>query len=276
VIDLHSHTTASDGQHSPSELVRLAAEAGITHLAITDHDTVAGLAEAAEAAQARGLTLVPGIELSAFIGDREVHVLGHFIQPNNPELFTLSNRMRKEREQRMRRMIEKLNQLGVPITFEQVIAIARDANLGRPHLARALVEKRVCLSVKEAFERFLAAGRAAFVPRERISARDAIRLIRGAGGTATIAHPAVSGVSAADLRVLRQDGLDGLEVFHADQNPSTQAKFLAIAKELQLVPTAGSDFHGEQVAPGRKLGLASTEPRHFEELQRRAGQAGVA
>jgi 3',5'-nucleoside bisphosphate phosphatase len=275
MVDLHSHTTASDGQHPPAELVRLAAEAGITHLAITDHDTVAGLVEASEAAADRGLTLVPGIELSAFIGTREVHILGHFIRPDHSELAKLSARLRIERELRMRRMIEKLNQLGIPIAFEQVTAIARDAHLGRPHLARALMEQRVCLSVKEAFDRFLAGGRPAFVGRDRISARDAIQLIRSANGTATVAHPAVSGVSATELKVLRQDGLEGLEVFHADHSPATQAKYLAIAQGLELVPTAGSDFHGEQVAPGRKLGTTSMDPRHFEELQRRAGQAAA-
>ncbi len=270
MIDLHSHTTASDGQHTPSELVRLGSEAGVTHLAITDHDTIAGIREGTEAANAAGLTLIPGIELSAFMGDREIHILGHFIRPDHDELGQLSEALRTERRMRMERMIQKLNTLGVWIGMEQVLAVAGEAHLGRPHLARALVERGVCSSTKDAFDRFLANGRPGFVDRERITAERAISLVRQAGGVATVAHPAVSQVTADELRSLRDAGLSGLEVFHADQKPAMQAKYLAIANELHLVPTAGSDFHGEKVAPGRRLGTANMEPRHFAELQRRA------
>ena len=270
MIDLHSHTTASDGQHTPSELVRLAAEAGVTHLAITDHDTVAGIPEGMDAAPARGLTLIPGIELSAFVGDREVHILGHFIRPDHDELGKLSDALRTQRRARMEQMIQKLNTLGVWMNIEQVLSIAGDAHLGRPHLARALVERGICSSTKDAFDRFLANGRPCFVDRERITAERAISLVREAGGAATVAHPAVSQVTAGELRSLRDTGLSGLEVFHADHKPAMRAKYLAIANDLDLVPTAGSDFHGEKVAPGRHLGTANMEMRYLEELQRRA------
>ena len=272
MIDLHSHTTASDGQHTPSELVRLAAEAGVTHLAITDHDTVAGITEGMDAATARGLTLIPGIELSAFVGDREVHILGHFIRPDHDELGNLSEALRTQRRARMEQMIQKLNALGVLMSIDHVLSIAGDAHLGRPHLARALVERGICSSTKDAFDRFLANGRPGFVDRERITAERAISLVRQAGGAATVAHPAVSQVTAEELRSLRNAGLSGLEVFHADQKPAMRAKYLAIANDLDLVPTAGSDFHGEKVAPGRHLGTANMEMRYLIELQRRASR----
>jgi predicted metal-dependent phosphoesterase TrpH len=270
MVDLHSHTTASDGQHAPSQLVRLAAAAGVTHLAITDHDTVSGIPEGVHAAKALGLTLIPGIELSAFVGNREVHILGHFIDAEDRELGQLSIALRAERRGRMERMIQKLNALGLPVTMEQVLSVAGDAHLGRPHLARALVERGSCSSTKDAFERFLANGRPGFVERERISGERAIAMVRDAGGAATVAHPAVSQVTVDELRSLRTVGLSGLEVFHSDHKPAMQAKYLAIANELDLVPTAGSDFHGEKVAPGRRLGTANMELRFFAELQRRA------
>lgn len=248
----------------------MAARAGITHLAITDHDTVAGLPEAAAAARPLGLELIPGIELSAFINNREVHILGHFIQPDGDQLARVSQQFRDERRERMVRMIEKMNQLGVPVTLEQVLRLAGSAHLGRPHLARVLVEQRVCTSTKEVFDRFLAFGRPAFVERQRISAEKAIEMIEAARGTATVAHPGVSRVNELELRSLRDAGLSGLEVFHSDHKPAARDKYLALAKELGLVPTAGSDFHGELVAPGRRLGSASMPMDRFEELRRRA------
>ncbi len=272
MIDLHSHTTASDGQHTPSELVQLAARAGVTHLSVTDHDTVCGVPEAAGAAKQLGIDLICGIELSAFIGDREVHILGHFVDVADEELGRLSHRLRTERERRMQRMIEKLNALGIPVAMTQVLSVAGSAHLGRPHLARALVERGICSSTKDAFVRFLANGRPAFVERQRLSGQLAIAMVRQARGAATVAHPAVSQVSVEELRSLKAAGLAGLEVFHSDQKPNMQAKYLTIAKQLDLVPTAGSDFHGEKVAPGRRLGSASMEPDAFAELRRRAGQ----
>jgi len=272
MVDLHSHTTASDGQHTPSDLVRLAATAGVSHLAITDHDTVSGLAEGLTAAKAWRLTLIPGIELSAFVGDREIHILGHFIRVDSPQLSQLSIAFRAERHRRMEGMIQKLNALGVPMTMDQVLSVAGDAHLGRPHLARALVERGICTSTKNAFDRFLGNGRPGFVDRQRISGERAIAMVREAGGAATVAHPAVSQVEAEELRSLRDAGLAGLEVFHTDHKPAMQAKFLAIAKDLDLVPTSGSDFHGEKVAPGRKLGTANMDLRLLSELERRAAQ----
>jgi 3',5'-nucleoside bisphosphate phosphatase len=273
VIDLHSHTTASDGQHSPEELLAMAAAAGVTVLAVTDHDTVAGLAAAKEAAQARGVELVPGIELSAFVHGREAHILGHFLRPDDPDISRFADRLRTEREQRMEQMVEKMRQLGFPVRMEDVYAIADRAHLGRPHLARVLVEKGWCVDTKEAFDRFLADGRPAWVDRYRLDGADAIRLIRNAGGTATLAHPGTSKMNRYEIETLAKAGLAGLEVLHSDHHPSVREKYLTLAQEFDLVPTAGSDFHGEKVAPGRNLGTASMAPELLEKLRARASQA---
>jgi predicted metal-dependent phosphoesterase TrpH len=270
VIDLHSHTTASDGQHSPDELLAMAAAAGVTVLAVTDHDTVAGLAAAQAAASARGLQLVPGIELSAFVLGREAHILGHFLDPEDPDISRFADKLRTEREQRMEQMVEKMRKLGFPVRMQDVYAIADKAHLGRPHLARVLVEKGWCVDTQEAFDRFLGDGRPAWVDRYRLEGADAIRLIRNAGGTATLAHPGTSKMNKMEVQVLAREGLAGLEVNHSDHNPSVREKYLALAREFELVPTAGSDFHGEKVAPNRHLGTASMPPELFDKLRARA------
>lgn len=269
MIDLHSHTTASDGQHSPTELVALAASVGVTALAVTDHDTVEGLAEATAAASARGLELVPGIELSAFVHRREVHILGHFVRPDFPELADYGARLRVEREQRMVRMVERMRQLGFPVSMEDVRALAGGAQLGRPHLARVLVERGWCLDVKQAFDRFLGAGKAAWVERFKLDGADAIRLLHRSGGTATLAHPGSSKLERYDILQLARAGLDGLEALHSDHNPSVQQRYLKYAQEFDLVPTGGSDFHGEQVTPGRRPGDSPTPAENFARLRAR-------
>ncbi len=270
MIDLHSHTTASDGQHTPDELLALAAAAGVTVLAVTDHDTVAGLEAAEAAARARGVELVPGIELSAFVLGREVHILGHFLRREDPDIAQFSDRLRLERERRMEQMVEKMRKLGYPVRMEEVQALAGGAHLGRPHLARVLVERGWCVDTKEAFDRFLGNGRPAWVDRYRLEGADAIQLIRNAGGTATLAHPGTSKMNRPEIQMLAKAGLTGLEVDHSDHNPSVREKYLALAREFDLVPTAGSDFHGEKVAPGRHLGTASMPPERFEALRSRA------
>ena len=270
MIDLHSHTTASDGQHSPTDLVALAAGAGVTALAVTDHDTVEGLAEATEAARARGMELVPGIELSAFVNKREVHILGHFVRPDFERLAHYAARLRVEREERMVRMVERLQGMGFPIQMEEVRALAGGAQLGRPHLARVMVERRWCLDVKQAFDRFLGAGKPAWVERFKLDGKDAIHLIHQAGGTATLAHPGSSKLERYDILLLARAGLDGLEALHSDHNPSVRQRYMKFATEFDLVPTGGSDFHGEQVTPGRRPGDSPTPAENFARLRARA------
>lgn len=271
MIDLHSHSTASDGQYPPGELFALAARAGLRTLAVTDHDTVAGLAACAEAARSSGVALVPGIELSAFLDRREVHLLGHFVDPEEQRLASFAARLRIERHARMEQMVAKMRALGFPITMDDVQAVAGEAHLTRPHLARALVERRYCLTVLEAFERFLGDGKPAWVQRYRLSAEEAISLVRGAGGAATVAHPGVSKLTRDELIALAKAGVAGLEAIHPDHHPSLREKYLALARELSLVPTAGSDFHGETISLSRSLGMVSMGPEALEALRARRG-----
>jgi predicted metal-dependent phosphoesterase TrpH len=270
MIDLHSHTTASDGQHSPTELIGLASRTGITHLAVTDHDTVAGLSEALVAAEALGITVIPGIEMSAFIDSREVHILGHFIRSSEGMLVEFCQKFGDERRTRMERMVARMRELGFPITMDHVHAIAKGAHLCRPHLARALVELGYCTSTKDAFDRFLGNDKPAFIDKKRITAESAVTLIQTAGGSATLAHPTVSKVSPQEIEKLAAAGLAGLEVFHPEQPSGTREKLLEVANRLNLIPTGGSDFHGEKIAPGRRLGAASITPEALEQLRLRA------
>ncbi len=275
MIDLHAHTTASDGQFSPGELVYRAAQAGIDTLAVTDHDTVAGIAEAERAAEPLGIRLIAGIELSTFAGEREAHLLGHFIDPEEPAIRGFSRVLRQERAQRMARMVERLGELGLRVELSEVERISSGKNLGRPHLARAMVGRGYVRDVKEAFDHYLAVGAPAYVERYKLSAGDAIALIHGAGGTATLAHPKVSRISEPEIGSLKDQGLDGLEVFHSDQGDRARAELLAIARSLNLVPTSGSDFHGEAIVPGRRLGGAEMgrEDLAWLEKRRRAASA---
>ncbi|WP_426746838.1 PHP domain-containing protein [Myxococcus faecalis] len=270
MIDLHSHTTASDGQYTPTQLLERARAAGVTVLSVTDHDTVAGLAEAKAAALANGVELVPGIEISAFVLGREVHILGHFVRPEDEDLARFAQRLRGEREQRMEAMVARMQQLGFPVRMEHVRAIAGDAQLGRPHLARVLVDQGWAVDMKAAFDRFLGTRGMAWVERFKLDGADAISLIRKAGGTATLAHPGSSKVERMELRELVKAGLAGLEVLHADHNPALKQKYLALAKEHDLVPTSGSDFHGEAVSADHKLGSAAMPPELFAKLRSRA------
>ena len=269
MIDLHSHTTASDGQYPPHEQVALAAKAGVTVLAVTDHDTVAGLPACATAAAAKNMRLVPGIEISCIHHRREVHILGHFIDPENAGLTAYALQLVEERTKRMEVMVQKLVAQGVPVTMAQVRALAGDATLTRPHLARVLVELRVCSSTKEAFDRFLGDGRSAWVQRFELPVEAAIGLIHGAGGTATIAHPGSSRVNRLEVETMAKAGLDGLEAIHRDHPPSQRELFHKWAKELNLCCTAGSDFHGEKVAPDRHFGSVGMDPAEFKALELR-------
>lgn len=269
MIDLHSHTTASDGQYSPLELLTLAAGAGITTLAVTDHDTVSGLAAARQAAQAVGVRLVDGIEITTIANRREIHLLGHFVDPSEPRLVDFGEHLRLERAKRMELMVGKMKGLGFPVSMEQVRDLAGAGHLTRPHLARVMVELGYCADVREVFNRFLADGGPAAVPRYEVSVAEAVKLIHDAGGTATVAHPGVSKVTRLELEEFTRAGLDGLEAGHADHPPSLREKLEGWALELGLVATAGSDFHGEKIAADRKLGCASMSAEALAALQAR-------
>jgi len=271
VIDLHSHTLHSDGQRSPDELVGEAVAAGVKVLSLTDHDTVSGIADATASATRRGIRLVPGIELSCELHGREVHILGHFLDPCSGTLLQLAADMLAERRERMERMVGRAQEAGFKqVTMERVIAASGGENLGRPHLARALVDCGHAKNVKDAFDRFLHSRGPLWVDRRRLSVAEAVGLVRGAGGTSSIAHPGANAVSRQELRVCAEAGLDAVEALHPDHVPTQVEAYERWAAELQLLVTAGSDYHGPAVQPGRKLGDRTLSAERFVALEERS------
>jgi predicted metal-dependent phosphoesterase TrpH len=268
-IDLHTHSKASDGEFPATEVAERAHAAGLGVWSLCDHDTVAGLAAGRAAADSLGIRFVPGIELSAFLGSKEIHLLGHFIDPAHPTMRDFEDFLAVRRRERMQQIIGKLAGLGIRIRAEDVEKWSGGKTIGRPHVARAIMETGAIMTVKEAFDRFLGEGRPAYVPRYRLEAEEAVQLVRGAGGTVTVAHPGVSKLDRPELAVLRKAGADGLEVHHADHVPSLREKLLRIADELQLVPTAGSDYHGVTVSPDRKLGDVTMVAEDLARLEAR-------
>jgi predicted metal-dependent phosphoesterase TrpH len=251
-VDLHSHSTASDGSKSPSAVVAAAKNAGLTAIALTDHDTMAGVAEATAAGERVGIRIVPGVELSAVDDDREVHLLGlHIHRPH--VLDDALRTFREARETRARRIVEKLNAIGVAISFDDVLARAGDAAIGRPHVARALIDGAWARDSRDAFDRYLGAGRPAYVPKHKLSVSDAIALIHAGGGIAILAHPGAEGRRDA-LERYAALGLDGVEVRHPGHTAEDMNRLGALAGFLGLVPSGGSDWHGAADGP-RVLGV---------------------
>ncbi|MFC0216052.1 PHP domain-containing protein [Paenibacillus chartarius] len=246
--DLHTHTTASDGTQSPADNVRLAAEAGLAAIAITDHDTVSGVREALEAGSRLGVQVVPGVEISTVSGGQDIHVLGYWIDIEDETLLRRLSELRETRDLRNVLILEKLAALGIHLTMEEVKAETaavkrKDDTIGRPHIAAALLRKGYVATVQEAFDRFLASGAAAYANVERITPETAIAWIREAGGAPVLAHPGL--YDDDDLvEELAQRGLAGIEAYHADHSPEEERKYASIAKRWGLLATAGSDFHG--------------------------------
>lgn len=258
-VDLHAHTTTSDGTLTPDELVAHAAKAGLRAVAVTDHDHVGGIAPAREAARDHDVEVVPGIEFSVDHGERSFHLLGYAFDPGDTALAEAVGEVQDYRAQRNPRMIGKLNDEGVDVTLEEVEEYAAGDLVGRPHMARALVDRGVVDSVQEAFDEYLGEGARAYLPKKRLPSREAIDLLHGAGGVAVMAHPVTVGEAdavAGILEELDEAGLDGLEVVHNKHGPRDRARFARMADERGLVPTGGSDFHGEnkpdvELATGR-------------------------
>ena len=250
-VDLHTHSTASDGAMPPEKVVETARAAGLAAIALTDHDTLGGVA-AAQAAGARvGLRVVAGVELSAFDGDREIHVLGLHIA----DVARLDGELvqfREGRAERAAQIVAKLNALGVPVTLDAVLAEAAGGAIGRPHIARAMIAGRWARDPRDAFDRYLGAGRPAFVDKRRLTIADSIRLIHEAGGLALLAHPGPEGTRERVERFLPL-GLDGLEVRHPGHTADDTARLGALVEHFRLVPTGGSDWHGALGGP-RVLG----------------------
>jgi predicted metal-dependent phosphoesterase TrpH len=268
-IDLHSHSLASDGQYPPLEVAALAARAGLAVWALCDHDTVAGLPDAAEAAVRHGLRFVPGIELSAFLERREIHLLGHFIDGEHPTLRAFEDFLAGHRRARLASILAKLDGLGVHLEASAVERLSGGKTIGRPHIARALVDAGAARSVREAFDRWLGEGQPAYVGRYRLGVEEAVALVRGAGGTVTIAHPGVSRLEVAEVARLAAAGASGIEAIHPDHNPSVRQKYERAAAAHGLVVTAGSDYHGPDISPDRHLGMVSMSPAELAALEAR-------
>ncbi|MFD8814127.1 PHP domain-containing protein [Streptomyces sp. NPDC059627] len=271
-IDLHCHSTASDGTDSPAELVRNAAAAGLDVVALTDHDTTRGYAEAVAALPA-GLTLVTGAELSCRVDGVSMHMLAYLFDPEEPGLLAERELVRDDRVPRAQGMIAKLNALGVPVTWEQVKRIAGDGSVGRPHVASALVELGVVPTVSDAFtEEWLADGGRAFMEKHETDPFEAIRLVKGAGGVCVFAHPGAAKrgrtVPESAIAELAAAGLDGIEVDHMDHDEDTRARLRGLAGELGLLVTGSSDYHGSRKTV--TLGEYTTDPEVYGEITRRA------
>ncbi|SDI54009.1 PHP domain-containing protein [Nonomuraea jiangxiensis] len=267
-IDLHSHSTASDGTQPPADVMRRARERGLDVLALTDHDTVAGHQAATDALPA-GLTLVPGMELSCHRSGRSIHLLAYLFDPADPELPAECVRLREAREVRGRRTVERLVELGVPVTWEQVTELAAGAPVGRPHIARAMVAAGAISDPALAFTpEWIGTGGRAHVPRYALDPERAVQLVRAAGGVAVLAHPKADqgGRSLPDewIADLARAGLFGLETDHPEHDATAREHLRALAGDLGLAVTGASDDHGELT--GHRLGCETTAPEVYERL----------
>lgn len=268
-IDLHAHSTASDGTDTPAGLVRAAVAAGLDVLALTDHDTVAGYGEAVEAVRGTGLTLVPGAELSCVVGGISMHLLAYLFDPDEPAFAEERELVHTDRFRRGRAIVARCQELGAPISWEQVERIAGDGAVGRPHIASALVEAGVLATVSDAFTpEWLANGGRADVRKHETDPVTAVRLVRAAGGVPVFAHPGavkrgrtVSDQVIADLAAA---GLAALEVDHLDHDEETRAHLRALARDLGLLTTGSSDYHGSRKSV--RLGEYTTDPEVYEGL----------
>lgn len=276
LVDLHTHSTYSDGLLSPDELVEEAARRGVRYLGLTDHDTVAGIPETREAGQRLGVEIIPGVELSTSLaGGEGVHLLGYYIDTENPTLLEGLAGYARAREERMTRMIARLQMLGVTIAEEQVRALIGQGTVGRPHLARALIASGHVGTIPEAFDRYIGRGKPAYVPRPRVDPRDAIALVRAAGGIPVLAHPFSPGGVESVLDRLVPAGLLGMEVDYGEYSPEDRETLRAIAQRRGLIATGGSDFHGLGMGLHRELGSAPVPVAAVEALRKAAGQSGV-
>jgi predicted metal-dependent phosphoesterase TrpH len=262
-VDLHMHSTASDGSRTPGDVVRAAKAAGLVAIALTDHDTVDGLAEAQVAGAELGVRVVNGVELSAVEGEAETHLLGLHLRDAlviERELGAL----RDMRERRGQQIVEKLVALGVQVTFDDVLSQAGGGAVGRPHVARALVADGWATDVRDAFDRYLGAGKPAYVAKDQLTMAAAIAIIHSAGGLAVLAHPGGAGTRER-LTALMALGLDGVEVKHPGHSPSDTARLNALASQLGLVVSGGSDWHGAPDGP-RTIGMMQV-PEEWLALQ---------
>ncbi len=268
-VDLHSHTTASDGTLAPRELVRLAARHGVRVLAVTDHDSTAGLAEAMEEAKRLPpLEIVPGLEINCDVPGAEVHVLGYCVDWQATWFQEFLGAQREERRQRVYRIAVRLAELGMPIDPDAVFALVKEGSAGRPHVAQAMVDRGYVKSVREAFDRYLSTNAPANVPRKRFTPVEAVRVIRRARGVPVLAHP---GLANRDELIpeLVEAGLLGIEAFYPEHSSGQITAYREMCVRLGLIATGGSDFHGPRVGGARHPGVQPVPESAWYELRDR-------
>jgi 3',5'-nucleoside bisphosphate phosphatase len=250
-VDLHTHSTASDGLLAPSQLVRQAHEAGLDLIALTDHDSTDGVSEATEAGTQEGVQVIPGIEVNTTLPDHrgEAHVLGYYVEMADTRFQENLRFIREARVRRAEQMVERLRAQGFDVTWERVRELAK-GTVGRPHIARALMERGYASSIADAFDKYISPGKPAYVPRYKLSPQDAVHLIRAAGGVPVLAHPgSITELSEQVLPDLTQTGLLGLECYYGDYDEATVSRLAGIAGQFGLIATGGSDYHGPNVHP---------------------------
>lgn len=279
-IDLHLHTTHSDGSLRPSEVLALAKAADVSALAITDHDITTGIPEALATGEKLGIEVIPGVEISSFDGKSELHILGYCVNWEDKEFNDRLATLRASRHRRNPLIIERLRAAGLDVTYDEVKALAGTESVGRPHIAQLLMQKKYVTSAKEAFDRFLAEGKSAYVARELPSPAEAIRWIREAKGVAVLAHPTWIKETGDGLQIcvtaLKEAGLGGVEVHYSTHSKAQTAGYLELAQRLGLLVTGGSDFHGltkPDIEVGYGRGDLKINPRLLDPLKEAAAQA---
>jgi predicted metal-dependent phosphoesterase TrpH len=272
-VDLHTHSTASDGLLPPERVVEAAAKCGLSAIALTDHDTIDGVVAAREAGERLGIRVIAAVELSAFLDDHEVHLLALHLS----RLERLEERLtelRAMRYSRGQRIVEKLNELGIPITFEEVLTQSAGGAVGRPHIARALMARGVVHDFRDAFARYLGGSGAAFVPKDKLSLEDAIAIAHEAGALAIWAHPGDAG-RRERLEPLIAAGLDGVEIRHPGHSRDDMKRLQALCDFFDLVPSGGSDWHGGDEGP-RRLGVMNVPSDWLEKQDARVASISAA
>jgi predicted metal-dependent phosphoesterase TrpH len=269
-IDLHTHTTASDGLLAPAALVQLARDAGVSVLAVADHDTTAGVDAAREAGVRLGVEVIPAVEINTDVEASEIHVLGYYVDHAARWFQEFLGQLRDGREHRAERMVAKLNALGIPVEYARVRAMAEGA-VGRPHVARALIEAGAVRTIEEAFQKYIGRGGPAYVERMKVTPEDAVRVILRAGGIPVLAHPGW-GVGDELLPSLVDAGLQGIEAYYPDHTPSMTAHYLDLADRYHLLVTGGTDFHGGELATRVGVGSQYVPPEVVERLKARRNE----
>ncbi len=267
--DLHIHTTVSDGCLSPAEAVRLAKDINLEALSITDHDTMGGISEALAEGEKLKIKVIPGVEMSTEYKNKEIHILGYFVDDQNENFQILLEHLRKARQKRVKNIIQKLNGLGCKVKLEEVANLAREGSVGRPHIARLLAKKGYVTSVKDAFERFIGLNAPAYVERYKLLPKEVIDLVLKAGGVPVLAHPGLIKNDSLINEIIN-DGLKGLEVYHPEHNEEEVRRFQIMAFKNKLLITGGSDCHGIDQLTGSQLGGVTVPMYHVDKLEQTA------